>query len=177
MPRLAVSRDGFASRKWGLASGLNGPLQPRGTPRAEGSQVANPSVHHRVEEFLESVDHRPKRNCDCVLRRLGAAQQQGRRSMTTEQFKASIDRDEPFPGLSVSLTALWWDATGNWERAHELVNELETRHGMAVHAYLHRKAGDRSNADYWYQRAGRSFERATLDAEWLALVEGLLSAA
>ena len=97
--------------------------------------------------------------------------------MTTEQFKLSVDGDEPPPGLSVSLTALWWDAKGNWERAHELVNELETRHGMAVHAYLHRKEGDRSNADYWYQRAERSFERPTLDAEWLALVEGLLSAA
>ena len=97
--------------------------------------------------------------------------------MTAEQFKASIDGDEPPPGLSVSLTALWWDAKGNWGRAHELVNELETRHGMAVHAYLHRKEGNRSNADYWYQRAGRSFERPTLDAEWLVLVEGLLSAA
>jgi hypothetical protein len=46
-----------------------------------------------------------------------------------------------------------------------------------IHAYLHRKEGDRSNADYWYQHAGRSFERPTLDAEWLVLVEGLLSTA
>jgi hypothetical protein len=45
---------------------------------------------------------------------------------------------------------------------------------MAVHAYLHRKEGNDSNADYWYQRAGRSFHRPTLDAEWAALVEGLL---
>ena len=97
--------------------------------------------------------------------------------MTTEQFKASVERDQPPQGLSVSLTALWWDAKGNWERAHELVNDLETLLGMAVHAYLHRKEGDRANADYWYQRAGRSFERPALDAEWLVLVEGLLAAA
>lgn len=97
--------------------------------------------------------------------------------MTADQFKASIEDDEPPPGLSASLMALWWDAKGNWDRAHDLVDDLETQHAMAVHAYLHRKEGVRSNADYWYQRAGRRFERATLDAEWLVLVEGLLSAA
>jgi hypothetical protein len=46
---------------------------------------------------------------------------------------------------------------------------------MAVHAYLHRKEGEAWNADYWYKRAGRKFHRATLEAEWEALVEGLLS--
>ena len=46
---------------------------------------------------------------------------------------------------------------------------------MAVHAYLHRKGGQTSNAEYWYERAGRRFRRTTLDEEWQALVEGLLS--
>jgi hypothetical protein len=46
---------------------------------------------------------------------------------------------------------------------------------MAVHAYLHRKEGQASNAEYWYQRAGRKFHRPTLAAEWQALVEALLS--
>jgi hypothetical protein len=45
---------------------------------------------------------------------------------------------------------------------------------MAVHAYLHRKEGSASNADYRYQRSGRNFFPPTLDAEWEALVEGLL---
>jgi hypothetical protein len=45
---------------------------------------------------------------------------------------------------------------------------------MTVHAYLHRKEGAASNADYWYRRAGRAFHRPTLEAEWEALVEGLL---
>ncbi len=55
------------------------------------------------------------------------------------------------------------------------VDELETSDGMAVHAYLHRKGGQASNPDYWYQRAGRGFLRTTLDKEWQALVDGLLS--
>jgi hypothetical protein len=46
---------------------------------------------------------------------------------------------------------------------------------MAVHAYLHRKEDSASNAEYWYQRAGRGFHRPTLDAEWTALLEGLLA--
>jgi hypothetical protein len=54
------------------------------------------------------------------------------------------------------------------------VDELETPEGMAVHAYLHRKEGNTSNADYWYGRAGCRFHRSTFEAEWQALVEALL---
>jgi hypothetical protein len=45
---------------------------------------------------------------------------------------------------------------------------------MAVHAYLHRKEGAASNAEYWYRRAGSTYRRPELDAEWSALVEALL---
>ena len=55
--------------------------------------------------------------------------------------------------------ALWWDMKGDWTQAHSLVDELETKDGMAVHAYLHRKEGQAANSDYWYQRAGRDFYR------------------
>jgi len=59
--------------------------------------------------------------------------------------------------------------------AHSIVDELETTDGMAVHAYLHRKEGADWNANYWYARAGRKFHRPRLEAEWQALVEGLLA--
>ena len=94
--------------------------------------------------------------------------------MTVEEFKASVAEKAPDSALSVPLAALWWDAKGDWVRAHDLVDELETSDGMAVHAYLHRKEGSSSNTDYWYGRAGRGFHRPTLEGEWLALVEGLL---
>jgi hypothetical protein len=96
--------------------------------------------------------------------------------MTLAQFKASIAAEIPHKGFSVPLTALWWDAKGDFTRAHELVDELETPEGMAVHAYLHRKEGAASNAEYWYERAGRTFHREGLQEEWAALVESLLSA-
>jgi hypothetical protein len=81
----------------------------------------------------------------------------------------------PWQGLPAPLAALWWDAKGDWTQAHSLVDELETADGMAVHAYLHRKEGATSNADYWYQRAGRRFHRPSLEGEWQALVDELLN--
>ena len=94
--------------------------------------------------------------------------------MDSKQFNASIANEAPNSNLRAPLAALWWDAKGDWARAHALVDELETREGMAVHAYLHRKEGSDSNADYWYRRSGRDFHRPTLDAEWAALLEELL---
>jgi hypothetical protein len=97
--------------------------------------------------------------------------------MTVDEFRESVDGPEPPQELSIPLAALWWDARGDWTRAHGLVDELERMDGMAVHAYLHRKNGDASNAEYWYQRAGRGFQREALAAEWEALVEGLSGSA
>lgn len=94
--------------------------------------------------------------------------------MNISEFRAALIEPAPPTGFSAPLAALWWDAKGHWTRAHALVDELETPEGMAVHAYLHRKEGNASNAEYWYHRAGRSFYRPDLEAEWTALVEALL---
>jgi len=94
-------------------------------------------------------------------------------AMTVNEMRASLLREFPPEGLPAPVAALWWDAKGEWAQAHSLVDELETKEGMAVHAYLHRKEGAAGNAEYWYGRAGHSFHRATLEAEWEALVEGL----
>ena len=108
--------------------------------------------------------------------------------MTAQEFEGSLLLEEPPPGISAPLAALWWDSKGDasgankaaadpsyWSRAHGLVDELETREGMSVHAYLHRKEGSLSNADYWYNRAGRGCYRPSLDDERQALLEALLT--
>lgn len=95
--------------------------------------------------------------------------------MNPASFHDTLTQDAPPAGVGAPLEALWWDAKGDWSRAHELVDELETAEGMAVHAYLHRKEGEQWNADYWYRRAGRGYFRAKLSDEWATLVEGLLS--
>jgi hypothetical protein len=95
-------------------------------------------------------------------------------AMQRAEFETSLEGATPPAGLSAPVEALWWDAKGEWARAHGLVDELESREGMAVHAYLHRKEGVEWNAEYWYGRAGRRYRRETLEAEWAALVDGLL---
>ena len=95
--------------------------------------------------------------------------------MTLDDFTRSLyDDPAPPPGLAPPLQALWWDARGDWARAHSLVDSLDTPDAMAVHAYLHRKEGDEANAAYWYRRAGGQHRRPTLPAEWQALVAALL---
>lgn len=94
--------------------------------------------------------------------------------MTPDEFQQSLSGAEPPREMTAPQAALWWDAKGDWARAHDLVNEMESTDGMAVHAYLHRKEGALSNADYWYSRAGRTYFRANLDEERQALLEGLL---
>ncbi|WP_263357861.1 hypothetical protein [Acidicapsa ligni] len=93
--------------------------------------------------------------------------------MDIKAFETTLVQSEPPAYLSTPLKSLWWDAKGNWAKAHALVDELETSEGMAVHAYLHRKEGEQWNADYWYKRAGKNYYRSALEAEWAALVAGL----
>lgn len=77
--------------------------------------------------------------------------------------------------LPACLAALWHDARGEWDQAHELCQRAGNRDGDWVHAYLHRKEDDLANAAYWYARAQRPMPADTLplDAEWAALVESL----
>jgi hypothetical protein len=94
--------------------------------------------------------------------------------MQFDAFKASLANPEPPPGLSLALQALWWDASGDWDKAHERAQERDDAAGAHVHAYLHRKEGDQSNAEYWYRRARAAPSTRTLDAEWEELVRKFL---
>jgi hypothetical protein len=89
-------------------------------------------------------------------------------------FRASLAAAAPPQGLGPAVAALWWDAKGDWDRAHELAQADEGGDGDWVHAYLHRKEGDDGNAAYWYRRAGKPASRATLDQEWATIAAALL---
>jgi hypothetical protein len=89
--------------------------------------------------------------------------------MTVEEFVASDSS-----GLYGCLLALWWDAKGDWEKAHEIAQDVAGADGAWVHAYLHRKEGDVGNAGYWYRRAGRDVARGGLRVEWEGIVRELL---
>jgi len=94
--------------------------------------------------------------------------------MNIDDFQRSLSASEPPSDLSEALIALWWDARGDWERAHSHAQDDEGPDGAWVHAYLHRKEGDQSNAAYWYRRASKPVCREPLDAGWLSIVRDLL---
>jgi hypothetical protein len=76
--------------------------------------------------------------------------------------------------LSPAAQALWWDAKGDWNRAHQCAQQQDDPSGAWVHAYLHRKEGDAANAAYWYRRAGRAPASHSLDEEWDEIVGALI---
>jgi len=55
------------------------------------------------------------------------------------------------------LRALWYDLSGDWDTAHNIVQRLSDTNAMWIHAYLHRKEPDIWNAKYWYRNAGKPY--------------------
>jgi len=97
--------------------------------------------------------------------------------MTLQQFRESLSESQPPGELGLALAGLWWDAKGDWTRAHESAQQDEGPAGAWVHGYLHRKEGNAENAEYWYTRAGKKPSRAPLGEEWAEIAQALLSPA
>ena len=94
--------------------------------------------------------------------------------MDFTSFKKSTEGELPPTGLPLSLTALWYDAKGDWRTAHSTIDSTEDKDAYWVHAYLHRKEGDIWNADYWYRRAGKTRPSVSLEDEWATITKALL---
>ena len=94
--------------------------------------------------------------------------------MTLEMFKESLGIPEP-PVAAPVLQALWYEAKGDWAKAHDLLQNDDSSDDSWVHAYLHRKEGDKANAGYWYRRAGKLVATGSLDAEWDSIAAALLA--
>lgn len=86
-------------------------------------------------------------------------------------FKQSVIDQRLPDDLPSYLKALWYDGTGDWKTAHDLIDQLTDPRSAHIHAYLHRKEGDIWNADYWYKRAGKKRPEVSLEQEWEMLVE------
>ena len=94
--------------------------------------------------------------------------------MDLATFQQSLKQDGPPEGLTPALQALWWDAKGDWGKAHHCVDHEDGKDAARVHAYLHRKEGDAANAGYWYGTAGAAPFKGTLDEEWAELAAARL---
>lgn len=94
--------------------------------------------------------------------------------MHYEDFIESLSAEKPPENMSALLKALWYDGKNNWNASHDIAQDIHDKNGSWIHAYLHRKEGDISNARYWYSMAGKNLPQLTLKEEWTALVKEFL---
>ena len=94
--------------------------------------------------------------------------------MNLQIFKESLSAAQPPGDANEYIKALWYDANGNWDKAHKLIQDINDSNASWIHAYLHRKEGDMSNADYWYSKAGKNRPSVSLYMEWEQIVNALL---
>jgi len=91
-----------------------------------------------------------------------------------KDFQKSLNKAEPPAVWPLALQSIWWDAKGNWEASHDIAQDMHNVIGSWLHAYLHRKEGDKFNAGYWYRQAGKNFPSFSLDVELRKIVEYIL---
>src|ERR1700693_5332360 len=96
--------------------------------------------------------------------------------MDLASFRASLPADKPPTPLPHAPRALWLRPKGGGDGAHDAAQADEGGAGDWVHAYLHRKEGDASNAAYWYRRARKPFFGASVGAEWRGMARNRSSA-
>ena len=92
-----------------------------------------------------------------------------------QEFQATLSLAAPPTGWPEALKAMWFDATGDWESSHNIAQDMHNTLGSWLHAYLHRKEGDRFNAGYWYRQAGTTYPNMTLEEELKQIVEFILN--
>ena len=132
-------------------------------------------LHVRVRSLSGAVDIpavRALRRDDAPLP--AAARVCQGRGLTLDEFRQTLSAASP-PLLSPLLRALWHDANGDWDEAHRIAQDVSGADAAWVHAYLHRKEGDLSNARYWYHQAGKEPGADALESEWQRIVTELLS--
>ncbi|MGH8713482.1 MAG: hypothetical protein ACREYB_05700 [Casimicrobiaceae bacterium] len=66
---------------------------------------------------------------------------------------------------------------GEWDKAHQIAQQDESKLGCWAHGIVHIVEGDLGNARYWYRRAGRPFPKGLdVDSEVAALAAALKKA-
>ncbi|MCB1228346.1 MAG: hypothetical protein KDK99_21245 [Verrucomicrobiales bacterium] len=88
--------------------------------------------------------------------------------MIASELATSAAQDPVAPaGLSPEQQALWLAKKGEWEKAHNIAQDIPSSMGSWIHALLHLIEGDVGNAHYWFARAQRPARRPSeIDALW-----------
>lgn len=69
-----------------------------------------------------------------------------------------ISKDELLEAIDLILD-------DNFEDAHLVLKHYESPEAAWLRAFLYRKGGDSWNANYWYDKAGRTMPTSSIDIE------------
>jgi len=94
--------------------------------------------------------------------------------MQYEHFIKLTEASQPPHLLTGIQLALWYAYKDNWDMAHRIVQDINTQTASWIHAYLHRVEGDLSNANYWYNRAGKKSSNESLEIELNTIIKSIL---
>jgi hypothetical protein len=88
------------------------------------------------------------------------------------KFKESLQLNAPPDSLSELQSGLWFAAKGDWNAAHNIVQNHEGEKDFdLLHAHLHRVEGDSWNANYWYRRAGKNMPSKSVKEELEEIID------
>jgi hypothetical protein len=90
------------------------------------------------------------------------------------EFEQTLSLSMPSENWPLALQSIWFDTKGDWEASHNIAQDMHDAMGSWLHAYLHRKEGDRFNAGYWYRQAGKTYPEISLKEELQEIVEFIL---
>lgn len=95
--------------------------------------------------------------------------------MNYSEFINTTTLPAPPDGMGMLLKAMWHIKKGNWDSAHDIVQDDHSRDAAWIHALLHRIEGDNWNAEYWYRQAGVKNPGLPEDEEWGLIVGKLVT--
>ena len=85
--------------------------------------------------------------------------------MDFQEFKMICEnKDQKFDDLI--LQSLYLIKQNEWEKSHNIAQDIYTNFGSIVHGLLHRIEGDDWNAKYWFSQGSYSGFHSTIDQEW-----------
>ena len=93
--------------------------------------------------------------------------------MTAAELKTTTQAQAE--AVSPEALALWHAKQGNWDAAHNIAQDIHTRHGSWIHGLLHLIEGDVGNAHYWFAKASKAAVKLSeIDKLWDEIAEEIL---
>lgn len=94
--------------------------------------------------------------------------------MTKEEFLVLSSLNSVPENLSLEQLCVWYILKDDWDKAHNIAQDLDSKIGSLLHGFLHRQEGDIFNARYWYNRAGENFPSISTEEERYLLIDKVI---